>query len=188
MNKALAATLIAAAGLTACSSDAAKEARAARERNPAPCPNIVVLNDAARLVEFVGDAALENVAWSAEIMDVSLSCRYFTDRPIEAKVDLKIAFGRGPAAEATAKEFSYFVAVTRTDQEVIAKENFTVPVQFKDGRDVALIEQKIEELIIPRKAETTSGTNFEIVVGMVLTREQALYNRSGKSLKFPDLK
>ena len=188
MNKALAATLIAAVGLTACGSNAAKEARAARERNPAPCPNILVLNDAARLVEFAGDEKIENVAWSAEIMDVSLSCRYFTDRPIEAKVELEIAFGRGPAATATAKEFSYFVAVTRTDQEVIAKQNFTVPVQFKDGRNVALIEQKIDELTIPRKSERTSGTNFEVIVGLVLTQDQAIYNRSGKSLKFPELK
>ena len=165
------------------------EARAARNRNPAPCPSAVVLQEAARLVEFVDGEAQEvtNVAWSAEIENVTLQCRYFSDRPIEATVDLSLAFGRGPRAEARSHQFSYFVAVTRANREVIAKQTFPVDVAF-GGRDaVERVEERIDEIIIPRARESISGANFEVVVGLVLDREQVLFNRSGKSLKFPSL-
>lgn len=186
MKKALALALIAAAaGLAGCASS--KERRAAREANPAPCPNIIVLSDADRLVEFEGEAALENVAYSAEITNVALNCRYFADKPIDASVDIAFAFGKGPKAADNAHEFKYFVAVTRTNVEVIEKAVFSIPVKFDSDKSVRLANEKIKEIIIPRASESTSGTNFEVVVGLVLTPQQAIYNRSGKSLKFPEL-
>ncbi len=190
MNKALAAAhfaaVCAAFGVSGCSTD---DARAARERNPAPCPNAVVLADAARLVVFEEGAeeTIENVAWSAEVEDVSLQCRYYSDKPIDASVEIAFAFGRGPKADANARPFRYFVAVTRTDREVIAKETFTVDVKFGDRDAVERVEEKIGDIVIPRRGETTSGVNFEIVVGLVMTREQAIFNRTRKSLKFPTL-
>jgi len=188
MNKALAFALIAAVlagGLASCQSS--EEAKAARSRNPAPCPPVIVLADAARMIEFDGEADLERVAWTAEIERAEMSCRYFSDRPIEAELELSIAFGRGPAADALEKQFSYFVAVTRMDREVIAKETFAVPVKFSEKRNVRRVEQDIDEIVIPRASEEISGLNFEVIVGLVVTPEQAVYNRSGKSLKFPEL-
>lgn len=171
-----------ALGLSACESNTA-----ARERNPAPCPNILVLNDASRFVDFNGDASLENVAFSGEITDVSLSCRYFEDRPITGALDLTIALGRGPAAEATTKDVTYFVAVTRRNREVIAREEFTVRADFRGDKSVLRLKEKIDRFVIPRASDKTSGVNFEVIVGFALDREQAIYNRSGKSLKFPNL-
>lgn len=186
MNKGLAAALIAAAGLSACATR--DDVKASKERNPAPCPNILVLNEAGRQIVFDGDAALENVAWTAEITDVSLSCRYFAAKPIEASADITIAFGRGPKAVGRKHDFTYFVAVTRTDSEVIEKKEFTIPVEFDSDEASKRVAQEIEEIIIPRKGENTSGANFEVVIGMAVTPDQAIFNRSGKSLKFPDLK
>ena len=194
MNKALRFGRFAALGfgalgiaaLAGCGST--KDRRAAREANPAPCPNVVVLADAARLVDFAGaEETIENVAWSAESEDVSLACRYFSDKPIEAELDIALAFGRGPAAPGAEHTYNYFVAVTRTDREVIAKETFPLTVKFDNRRNVRRIEDEVEKIIIPRAREGISGENFEIVVGLELTREQAIYNRSGQSLKFPDL-
>ncbi|NWG93066.1 MAG: hypothetical protein HXY21_11275 [Parvularculaceae bacterium] len=182
MNKALAAALFAAAVLSGCGST--KEARL---KNPAPCPNVVVLSDAARLVEFSGEQRIEDVAWSAEIEDVSLVCRYVGTNPIEASMKVAIAFGRGPKAESREHQYGYWVAVTRTNREVIEKREYVVPVEFDSDSATARVEHEIEEIIIPRKDENISGTNFEVVVGLVVTPQQAIYNRSGKSLKFPDL-
>ncbi|MEL6359602.1 MAG: hypothetical protein AAFR21_00850 [Pseudomonadota bacterium] len=185
MNKVATLTLF-AASLSACAGS--DEFRASQERNPAPCPNIVVLNDAARLVDFATDEkTIENVAWSAEIEDVSIGCRYYSDKPIEASVEVDLAFGRGPAADGIEREYQYFVAVTRTDSEVIAKETFTVPVKFDPDKNVYRLEDEIDEIVIPRKGEETSGLNFEIVVGLVVTADQLRFNRSGESLKFPEL-
>ena len=182
MNKALAHALLAALALSACGST--KEAKLA---NPAPCPNIVVLSEAARLIDFAGEKRLEDVAWSAEIENVSLACRYIGANPIDASVKIDLAFGKGPKGVEREHDFAYWIAVTRTNREVIEKKEYLVPVKFDDGESMQRVEHEIEKIVIPRKDENTSGTNFEIVVGLVVTPEQAIYNRSGKSLKFPEL-
>lgn len=186
MKKVIGVALIAAASvLSACSST--EDYRARKEANPGLCPNIVVLSDAARMIEFAGEETLENVAFSAEVVDVSLDCRFYNDEPIDASAYIELAFGRGPAANAEAHEFKYFVAVTRKDVEVIAKQEYVIPVEFDDDRAVEVVTEEIEQIIIPRATETTAGTNFEVVIGLVVTPRQAIYNRSGKSLKFPEL-
>jgi hypothetical protein len=191
MNKALAVALFAAAGLVAggCASDESKAAREARKgANPAPCPNVVVLQDASRAIEFDGEQRLEDVAYTAEVLDVESDCRYFDDKPIKASVKIDFAFGRGPKGADRERTFAYFVAVTRTDLEVIEKAEFTIPVEFGDEERVRATRQEIEEILIPRRDKDISGSNFEIVIGLALTPEQAIFNRSGKSLKFPELK
>ena len=162
-------------------------ASGANERNPAPCPNVLVLQEAARVIEFDGDAALENIAYSGEVVDVSLNCRYFDDKPITGDLNIQFDLGRGPAGTSGQKDFVYFVAVTRRNLEVIAKEEFAIRANFKGAGDTVRIKEKIDKLVIPRAGEKTSGTNFEVVVGFSLTRDQVRFNRSGKSLKFPNL-
>ena len=189
MNKALTAALLVAALLASgCGANSAREARQARERNPAPCPNIVVLNDAARQIDFAGEETLENVAYTAEIEDVELQCRYFGDKPINATAKLTFSFGRGPKAADPNKVYTYFVAVTRKDAEVIEKAEFQIPVRFSGDKNVVTLTDRIDEIVIPRATEKTAGSNFEVIVGMSVTPKQAIFNRSGKSLKFPDLK
>ncbi len=185
--KRIAAVLLAVSA-TACASQEAQERyRASQERNPAPCPNVVVLQDAGRFVDFAGEPALETITWSGEIQDVTTACRYFADEPIEAALDVELAIGRGPMADGDVKEVTYFVAITRTNRDLIAKQEFTVPVKFRRGQDVATITESINNIVIPRANETISGINFEIVVGLSVTRDQVLFNRSGESLKFPGL-
>lgn len=184
MNKLLQGALFAAAFVTAGCASASREAR---ERNPAPCPNVVVLNDAARIIEFDGDETLENVAYTGEITNVEIGCRYVEDDPIDSEITIELAFGKGPKGADGEKYFKYFVAVNRTDIEVIAKEEFVVPVTFDAKRTIVVTEEDIDKIIIPRIDEEISGVNFEIIVGFVLTPQQAIFNRSGKSLKFPDL-
>lgn len=185
MNKLLAAALFAAAAASAaCSGNMSREAR---EANPAPCPNIIVLSDAARFLEFDGEQGLDNIAYTGEILNATTVCRYFGDEPIEAEVVLDLAFGKGPKAVENERVFNYFVAVTRTDMEVIAKQEFAIPVEFNNRRNVVVVEEEVDRIVIPRLGEQISGVNFEIVVGFALTPQQARFNRSGESLKFPNI-
>ena len=184
MNKLLVGALFAAAATTAGCSSLDREAK---EANPAPCPNILVLNDAARALEFEGDQELENVAYTAEITGVSIACRYYGDEPIDADVTIDMAFGKGPKATESEKIFRYFVAVTRKDFEVIAKKEFAVAADFGDDKSLVFSREEIDKIVIERRDEETSGINFEIVVGLTVTPQQAIFNRSGKSLKFPEL-
>lgn len=183
MKKACVITLLAASGLAACRG---AYSESARERNPGPCPAAYILQDASRFVDFNGEPAAENIAWSGEMIAVRTTCRYFDDQPIRARVKLEMAVGRGPAAEKRSQKVTYFVAVTRRDRELIAKEEFTRTISAGEGHADVVIEN-VDNIVIPRAKTTTSGTNFEIIVGFKLDREQTLYNRSGASLKFPDL-
>ncbi|MEM9898924.1 MAG: hypothetical protein AAF742_06050 [Pseudomonadota bacterium] len=171
--------------LAACSSDNSQQAK---ERNPAPCPSAIVLEEAARQVVFDGEPSLDSIEWSAEIQDLSLTCRYFGDKPINAEIDFSIAVGKGPAAKSDEHEFRYFVAVTRRNREVIAKKTFAKKVDFGSNNSIKVFNESVDDIVIPRAREQISGANFEIVLGLAVTRDQAIYNRSGKSLKFPDLK
>lgn len=161
--------------------------KAALERNPAPCPNVLVLSEAARLIDFDGEQTLDDIAWTGEIEDVVLSCRYFDDKPIKAELEIAFSLGKGPRGDSNSHDFIYFVAVTRRDQEVIAKRDLAVRGKFSRSSNTYTTKVKLDDIVIPRANEKTSGTNFEIIVGFALDREQALYNRSGKSLKFPHL-
>lgn len=161
---------------------------ASLERNPAPCPNVLVLSEAARIIEFDGEESLDNVAWTGEVANVSVSCRYFEDKPITGSLEIDFNLGKGPKGDGRIKEYNYFVAVTRRDLEVIAKKEFTVRGDFGGANSVDSVRENIKSFVIPRAGDKTSGTNFEIIVGFSLSREQLIYNRSGKSLKFPNLR
>ncbi len=185
MNKLLAGALFAAAAASSGCSSFKKEAQ---EANPAPCPNVLVLSDAARALEFDGAEELENIAYTAEITGLNIACRYFGDEPIDAEITVDMAFGKGPKGAKRQKYFKYFVAVTRKDLEVITKKEFVVAADFGDDKNLVFAQEEIDKIVIPRLNEETSGVNFEIIVGLSLSAEQAIFNRSGKSLKFPDLK
>lgn len=171
--------------LTACESNDYR--RAQRQANPAPCPNVFVLEEASRFIDFGdGPQELSSVKYSGEIDDVATQCRYFSDTPIFAEATVAFSIGRADASEAETLEVPYFVAVTRTNRDVIAKETFQTSVKFKPGQRVASFTHVIDEVTIDRRREGTSGVNFEIAVGFALTTDQYRFNRSGKSLKFPE--
>jgi hypothetical protein len=163
----------AAAALVSCASD---------DDNVGPCPNAFALSEAARVVEFrtPGVEEYENVAYTAEIQAVRVFCRYSQDRPIEAELELEIGCGRGPAAESRRHTYPLWVAVTRTDVAVLDKQSTGIDVSFPGDQDRVYLRREIDNIVIPRAEESTSGTNFEILVGFEVTADQLEFNRLGK--------
>ncbi|WP_306015948.1 hypothetical protein [Oceanicaulis sp. MMSF_3324] len=150
--------------------------------NPGPCPNALALYDAHRIVEINGDTSIyENVGFTGEILNVASSCRY-TDRnadPIEMEMAVRLAFGRGPAAQGSSKTYEMFVAVTRTDRAVIERQVFPINVTFEPGQDRVEVIEEFNTIELPRASATTSGANYEVLVGFELTDEQLAFNRGG---------
>lgn len=157
----------------------------AREANPGPCPRAFALFDASRIAEFRGDGAerFENVGLTGEITKVRSLCRYFADRPIDADLEIDFALGRGPAAAGEAGTYQYFVAVTRKNIDVLEKVTLPLSVTFPAGADRVRVTEKINRILIPRANDTTSGENFEIVVGFVVTPAQRAFNADGKRFR-----
>ncbi len=157
----------------------------AGEANPGPCPRAFAIFDASRMVQIAGDGAesFRNVGFTGEIDNVRSLCRYFADRPILADLSMDFSLGRGPAAAGDTFTYNYFVAATRKNLEVMAKEVYPLTVTFPEGQDRVRVTEKISEIRIPRANDTTSGENFEIVVGFVVTPEQRAFNADGKRFR-----
>jgi hypothetical protein len=162
----------------------APNSRLPGQRNAGPCPFVKVLYDAARYVEFEGQReASASVGYTGEIEGISAGCSYQDDEPITVSMNVGFAFGRGPQADGSEKVYDYWVAVTRRNQEVLAKEHFRVPVRFAPGQDRVVLNETLEGIVIPRASLTTSGSNFEILVGFEVTPEMAAFNRDGKRFR-----
>ena len=152
--------------------------------NAGPCPLIGVLYDNARVVQFATpEERYANVTYTGEIRAVRGLCRYVGGDPIVMNLAVDMAFGRGPKGSEVNHTYRYWVAVTRKDSAPIAKEYFEVDANFTGGADRVAGTDIIERIVIPRATETTSGANFEILVGFELTPEQLVFNRDGKRFR-----
>ncbi|MEP4053244.1 MAG: hypothetical protein ABJN22_13460 [Litorimonas sp.] len=158
---------------------------AAAEANPGPCPRAFSLYDASRIVEMRGDGSEKfgNVGFTGEVDAVRSLCRYYADRPIVADLTIDFSLGRGPAASGETVTYNYFVAATRKNIDVLEKSVFPLTVTFPAGQDRMRVTETIDEIIFPRANDTTSGENFEIVVGFVVTPEQRAFNADGKRFR-----
>ena len=175
-----ASAIIAAAALSGCQS--VRDGLGDPEPNPGPCPNALALYDAHRYVEVdQDDPVYENVGFTGEILNVVGRCRYTDERasPIDMEVGVRMAFGRGPAASGDEKTYQLFVAVTRTDNVVIERQVFPVTVRFERGQNRLEVVEEFNPITIPRATPTTSGSNFEILLGFELTEDQLAFNRQG---------
>lgn len=152
--------------------------------NAGACPVGGSVYDAARYVKFADGTAgnYTDIAYTGEITDVRLYCRYFKDQPLEAEIEIDFAFGKGPRATASEHDYPYFVAVTRRNGKVLAKEYFNAQGEFRRG-NVAAKTELVNKITIPRADESISGVNFEIVVGFELSPEQLEFNRSGQRFR-----
>lgn len=169
-----------ALGLSACGT---VKKDTSNEQNNGPCPLMGVLYDAARVVELKGPEAITNVGYTAEMRGVTGLCRYVGADPIVMNLDIDMAFGRGPKAEGDTHTYRYWVTVSRRDVLPLSKQYFDVTVKFPNGADRVSKVEKIERITIPRATPTTSGVNFEILVGFDLTPEQLAFNRDGKRFR-----
>jgi hypothetical protein len=172
-------TLFAAALLVGCQSKVA-DAFDSRQ-NAGPCPPMGSVYDVARYVEFTSgtDETYPNITYTAEIADVRMFCRYAGRDPLVAQMEIDFAFGKGDGARSDRHTYPYFVAVTRRNGKVLAKEYFNVEADFNGGK-LAGKTESIARIEIPRLDESIAGSNFEIVVGFDLTPEQLVFNRAGK--------
>ena len=153
-------------------------------KNAGPCPYVKVLYDAARYVEFQDNVeASASVRYTGEIQNISSICEYKVDQPIKVKARILFELGRGPRAEARAKTYRYWVAVTDRNHAVIDKASFDLPVTFPAGQDRVTETQDINDIVIPRKDAGVSGANFEVLIGFEVTPAMAAFNRDGKRFR-----
>lgn len=151
-------------------------------QNAGPCPPAASLYEAARVVKLQDGENFGNISYTGEITDVRLFCRYVGGDPLEAQLELDFAFGKGPSGTANTHTYNYWVAVTRRNGNVLAKEWFTTQASFS-GSNIDAVSERHANIVIPRVDDSISGANFEILVGFELTEEQLQFNRDGKRFR-----
>jgi hypothetical protein len=153
-----------------------------RRANAGPCPYVKILYDAARYVELADNrAAVANVGYTGEIEGLAADCSYRGDEPITVQVNVLFNLGRGPMANSGRHTYRYWIAVTERNRAVLAKQYFDLPVDFRGAETASTTEE--QTIVIPRAAATTSGDNFEILVGFDVTPEMAEFNRTGSRFR-----
>lgn len=153
-------------------------------RNAGPCPFVKALYDASRYVELKdGREAAAAVGFTGEIQSIRATCAYKGGEPIQVQLAVDFAMGRGPQAQGSAKDYSYWVAVTTRNNAVLDKQSFAVRTQFPAGVDRVQVSDIVQRIVIPRANAQVSGSNFEILVGFDVTPQMAAFNRLGKRFR-----
>ena len=153
-----------------------------RQAAAGPCPYVKILYDAARYVELTGDrVAASNVAYTGEIEGLVSDCTYQGGEPITVHTRVLFNLGRGPQAQGDARTYRYWIAVTERNKAVLAKEYFDLPVDFDGSMTASVTEDQV--VVIPRADATTSGDNFEVLIGFEVTPEMAEFNRTGSRFR-----
>lgn len=153
-------------------------------KNAGPCPFVKSLYDASRIIDFKdGREASAAVTFSGEIQGVSAGCEYKNDDPIEVTMEALFELGKGPQAAGRQHTYRYWVAVTDRNRAVLAKQTFDLPVTFPEGKDRVYVTEQIKRIVIPRATTTTSGANFEVLIGFEVTPQIAAFNREGKRFR-----
>jgi hypothetical protein len=153
-------------------------------KNAGPCPYVKVLYDASRYVEMKDNKeSATAVGWTGEIQNIRSVCQYKGSEPIRVGMVVNFQFGRGPQAQGEANTFHYWVAVTKRNDMVLDKKEFSVPVRFAAGADRMTVQDKVADIVIPRADAKINGNNFEVLVGFDVTPEMADFNRQGKRFR-----
>lgn len=148
---------------------------AGNEEETRPCPQAVVLTDAARQVKFSGPGRdLTDVLFEASIHTGRLVCEY-DENVLDVDLQVEVVAQRGPANSDRLANVTYFVAVAQ-GESVLARESFDIAVPFPGNRTQVSGLEEIGQVITLRGNE--DGGDYRIYVGLELSRDELEYNRA----------
>lgn len=149
---------------------------------PPPCPNIVIVQDAAELTQFLPGPGrdLTDVTLEARVADFRGFCD--TDLAdhgtgaVEVEMELLLVATRGPAATSREARVRYFVAIADKDENVLARAEFDTDITFEGNRNrIGFAEELTQRIPLDRGQ---LGDDFSVFVGFALSDEDLKYNRN----------
>ncbi len=139
------------------------------------CPRVAVLADAARAEQYRPGPGrdLTDLTSRAQIIGISGGCAY-RDGGVTVSVTMPIVVERGPAMTGSQADYSYFVAVTDRDWNLIAKNSFPIRFRFESGSGFSAARETLEQAIPLETPRQAAG--YQIIIGFELDREQLSRN------------
>ena len=101
------------------------------------CPQLTMLKDGADFTRFAGAGRdMTDLVLDAHLTAVPASCHWADDthRKVEAKLQVAMSLGRGPAMGGRSVDVPYFVAVTQ-GEHVLDRQSYAVRAEFPANAD-----------------------------------------------------
>lgn len=146
------------------------------------CPRVAIGDDVDYVARFDGNGSKKANLRYAVKMDVPNGICFLNENSIDVEMTVPIRVERGAAMEDREVNFEYFVAIARTDKTIIAREAYQTGADLRIN-EVGLITEEFDQSIPIEPGE--NGSNFVIIVGLILTEEELEYARRPKILGRP---
>ena len=147
-------------------------------KDDALCPGAAALVEASSLTGFAPGAAADptHALYRVAVSNVTTGCSIDRRaRTADSSLDIHFVATRAPTGEAVQYRVPYFVAV-RQGANIITKKIFWAAFGFEPGGASTSFSQSIDSTVI-KIAGDKQPYDYQILVGLQLTRAQLDYNR-----------
>ncbi|HEX4532645.1 MAG TPA: hypothetical protein VH000_00320 [Rhizomicrobium sp.] len=144
------------------------------------CPDAAALADASSLTAFKQGAPqdLSSILFNVQIVGVKSDCDVSKDtNTCDSSLDIKFRATRSPDGSEQAYSVPYFVVVAGPDNAIIAKNAYSVQFSFAPGQASTTFSDSVDSTVI-KMAKGKRGYDYELYVGLQLTKAQMDYNRN----------
>jgi hypothetical protein len=139
------------------------------------CPAAAALIDAGSL--SVMSPGSTQVLYRVDITSVGTACDDDVDRNrIVARIGINFVATRPSGGGAAQYTVPYFVGLSQSGTTIVDKKLYAAQVTFAPGQRNASFSDRIGSYVIVPAADKKS-TDYEMLVGLQLTRDQLDYNR-----------
>lgn len=159
--------------LGACTDPIAQQSR--------PCPAVKVVQDAAYLTRFAGEAEdLAETSFEARVARSQSMCTYVTNTEtgntaIRSELSIEFAASRGPKNPDSAAKFNYWVRVVGPGNSQLSSQILDVEIPFTSAKVQGTIQDQVNVVTPLKQGET--GDFYRIYIGLAVNEKELDYNR-----------
>ncbi len=159
--------------LGACTDPIAQQSR--------PCPIVKVVQDAAYLTRFAGEAEdLAETSFEARVGRSKSFCTYVMNTEtgattIRSELSIEFAASRGPKNPDSAAKFNYWVRVVGPGNSQLSSQTLDVEIPFTAAKVQNTIQDQVNILTPLKQGET--GDFYRIYIGLAVNEKELDYNR-----------
>jgi hypothetical protein len=139
------------------------------------CPGAEIAPDLGAIAQFPPGAgrALSDIQLGGKIRAVATACKR-EDVGIASTLDITFFAARNNS-QLRRGVLPYFVALADSTGTILAKQNFTIPVQFTPTQNAVEFHDNITTHLPVRNVAT--GDSYAIIIGFQLSAEELAFNR-----------
>ncbi|MCP4393024.1 MAG: hypothetical protein GY804_01965 [Alphaproteobacteria bacterium] len=151
----------------------------ASRQNPPPCPKVFIEKDTASLTSFGNNKGrdITDKELYVQIDSFGGSCSYNKDLTnVDVTISPVFIAEKGMGAKSNTLKAKYFTAIPKFFPNPNGKFEHDITLEFPAGNAKTLYRVEPVTISIPL-SEGETGLDYDVYIGMQLTKEQLEYNR-----------